>query len=37
MCLMESRQTKNNNNNLKQLQYHLVSEKMRENETNTET
>ena len=31
---MESQRT---NNNLKQLQYRLVSEKMRENESNTET
>ena len=37
ICFMESQRTKNNNNNLKQLEYCLISEKMLENETRTET
>ena len=37
ICFMESQRTKNNNNSLKQLEYCLISEKMLENETRTET
>ena len=37
ICFMESQRTKNNSNSLKQLEYCLISEKMLENETRTET